>query len=57
MFTKMIVKAVMVAGALIVGMATAFLCRNKGEPIAEVCEDIIEEVTGIEVDFISSDEQ
>jgi type IV secretory pathway VirB2 component (pilin) len=57
MLTKMIIRAAMVAGALIVGMATAFLCRNKGEPIAEVCEDIIEEVTGIEVDFISSDEQ
>lgn len=60
MFTKAIIKAAMVAGALIVGLATTFLCRNKcgdDNPIEEVCEEIIEQVTGIDIDFTPSSEE
>lgn len=54
MLTKMIIRAAMVAGALIVGLMTAFLCRDTcvdDNPIEEVCEEIIKHETGIEVDF------
>lgn len=54
MFTAIIAKIGIVSAAVIVGLMTAFLCRDTcidDNPIEEVCEEIIKHETGIEVDF------
>lgn len=46
-------KVILVAGALIVGIGSRFLCKScvKDSIVEEVCEEIIHNETGIDIDL------
>jgi len=52
MALDIIIKAVIIGGALIVGVGSSLLLRmKKDNPIEQIAEKIIQEETGVEIDF------
>lgn len=55
----MMVKVAFVAAALLVGIGSRFLCRSclKDSVVEEVCEEIIHDATGINIDLSPESEE